>query len=820
MWVKRGLVILPVLMMVFLAQSLLWVPRTQKAADNEYRHDRIIFYMGGDPKDMNPWSSTTTTDSSIYRYFYEGLLRYNADYVIEPWLSDFAAIHHELVAPLPGGMTEQEFREWVEENSPGELRRFELASEAGTPRYFDLEGKAIDGEPQDVAHYKFVPPATYNIEVRAAREAGKITSAVQPTFAAELYKERRAKHFQPENEAPEPDDSLTELMAAAAALPSVKHSPVVEMKIRPGVRWTDGPFFTPWEKLWVVSVNGDQVAPVNADSADAAIELVRGRVVEKGQDADIKAWRYEERFGDDDSGPWWGKGPELKARDAKLTFDLIRDPDFRSPRLSSWADVSEVRMFEDDEYRLEVVYSRLFSPAISNLAGVLLPYHIWNETAWFDEAVRKGRGPDARGISRADYLVMRELPTEERDFRHRPSSIGPMVLEPLNGQERPLWKISERVTMRRNEFHWGRKPEFQFMDYYVFDPALGLETAEIVFNSGGMDIYTARDFQVKRYREMRDRYYVLERETTTYTYIGFNCSKEPLSNPRVRRALGMALNVDEVIKYVIYEQGQRIAGPAYPVLPWYDTEYTLDHTWLTGENKGKTTQEPFLPNNLVEAKAMLLDAGFAEDASGALLWDGKPFEMQMVNSSGAGPRRDISMLAREQWQRLGISVKYQEYEWNVFISQYIDPGQFDVMVLGWSGGLNFDKRQLFHSRFTPPNGLNFVRYSNPEADELMERILAVYDQDEQVRLSHGIFKAIADDVPYIFLFSPYSTSVMDRRIVWRKQVGVAEDGSPLYEDRPVNHEEITGAKQVLSYFAPEFLRREQTPEFTEQDRKR
>lgn len=820
MWVKRALVILPVFLMAFLAQSLIWVPKTQKAADNEYRHNRIIFYMGGDPKDMNPWSSTTTTDSNIYQYFYEGLLRYNADYVIEPWLSEYAAIHHELVAPLPGGMSDEDFRGWVAENSAGTVRSFELASAAGEPRYFDVQGNLIDGEPESGSYYRYAPPATIRTEIRADREDSAISNAVDPEFAGDLYKEHRAAYFVPMGEAASPEGDVLDALASAAALPAVQHSPVVEMKLRPGIHWTDGPFFTPWERLWVVSVNGDQVAPVTADSAEAAMEQVRSRVVERGKDAELAAWRYEERFGDDQAGPWWGKGPELTARDAKLTFDLIRDPDFRSPRLSSWADVKEVRLFDDDPYRLEVVYSRLFSPAISNLTGALIPYHIWNETAWFDEAVRKGRGPDARGIARADYKVMRELPTEERDYRHRPSSIGPMVLEPLNGQERPLWKISQRVTMRRNEFHWGRKPEFQFMDYYVFDPALGLETAEIVFNSGGMDIYTARDFQVKRYREMTERYYVLERETTTYTYIGFHCGKEPLSDPRVRRALGMALNVDEIIKYVIYEQGQRIAGPAYPVLPWYDTEYRLEHKWLTGENEGKTTSEPFLPNDLREAKAMLLEAGFTEDASGTLLWDGKPFEMEMANSSGAGPRQDISMLAREQWQRLGIKVNYQEYEWNVFISQYVDPGNFDVMVLGWSGGLSFDKRQLFHTRFTPPNGLNFVRYSNPEADELMQRILSVYDQEEQVRLSHGIFKQIADDVPYIFLFSPYTTAVMDRRIVWRKEVGVGEDGSPMYEDRPVNHEDITGAKQVLAFFAPEFQRREQAPEFTDQDRKR
>jgi ABC-type oligopeptide transport system substrate-binding subunit len=88
MWIKRSLVIVPILLMAFLAQSFFWAPNNETAADNEGRQNRIIFYMGGDPFNMNPWSSTTTTDSTLTVYLYEGLLRYNREYLIEPWLSE------------------------------------------------------------------------------------------------------------------------------------------------------------------------------------------------------------------------------------------------------------------------------------------------------------------------------------------------------------------------------------------------------------------------------------------------------------------------------------------------------------------------------------------------------------------------------------------------------------------------------------------------------------------------------------------------------------------------------------------------------------
>lgn len=817
MWIKRSLVIVPILLFVFLAQSFFWAPSNETAADNEGRQDRIIFYMGGDPFNMNPWSSTTTTDSTLTVYLYEGLLRYNREYLIEPWLSEYAAIHHEIEAPVPRGMTAAEFESLLRDKYGEAVSGFSEAQPAKEEvKYFDLD-KGVElaneaGAPRVVAYRE---PARIKLILNADVKNGEITSAVDPEFGHEVYGKHMERMFEPLGEVAAGDITreLAAKLVSAAKLAPVSHNPVVEMRVRKGVFWTDGPFFSDPNRTWTVSIDGDIIGNVVADDAETAIAEARER--HDAADAKVEAWTYTDRFGDEETGPWWGRGPELRARDAKLTFDLIRNPDFGSPRLSSWSDVSEVRVEKDDPYKLSVVYRKLYSPALSNLVGDIIPYHVWNTRAWFEEALRKERGPKDLGVDPKDYNVMRFLPTAERDFRHKPPSIGSMVLEPLNGEARPLWKSAEVATLRRNEFYWDRKPEYQFMDYLIFDPALGRETSEIAFLSGNMDIYTARAFQVDRYKAMEDKYYVLERETTTYSYLGFNCRKGPLANPRVRLALSMAVDVGEIMKYVLYEQGQRISGPAYPVLPWYNREYRREHTWAKESKKGETEKLEFIPYDLEEAEAILRDEGYVRDSSGTLSKDGKPFSITLVNSSGGGERMDFSLLAKENWGKLGLKVDYVEYEWNVFIGQYVMPGNFDVIALGWSGGLNFDKRQLFHSDYQPPRGLNFVGYKNEKADQLMEQILNVYDPDEQVRLSHEIFDVIADDCPYLFIYSPYSTSVMDRRIVWRKEVAPGK-----YEDRPVNHEYITGAKASLGFFATELKRRDEAPSFTDEDKRR
>ena len=55
-----------------------------------------------------------------------------------------------------------------------------------------------------------------------------------------------------------------------------------------------------------------------------------------------------------------------------------------------------------------------------------------------------------------------------------------------------------------------------------------------------------------------------------YTYIGYNMRREPFNDRRVRTALSMAIDVDKIIKYVLYGQGERITGPFVKQTDYYD----------------------------------------------------------------------------------------------------------------------------------------------------------------------------------------------------------------------------------------------------------
>ena len=122
-------------------------------------------------------------------------------------------------------------------------------------------------------------------------------------------------------------------------------------------------------------------------------------------------------------------------------------------------------------------------------------------------------------------------------------------------------------------------------------------------------------------------------------------------------------------------------------------------------------------------------------------------------------------IAQNNWKKLGIKCNTQLFEWAVFLKDFVNPGKFDALVLGWQMGVDPDLFQLWHSSQTNPRQLNFVGYKNPEADRLIIRIRREYDKNQQLKLTHALHKIIADDQPYTFLFVGKSTLLLDKKIV-------------------------------------------------------
>jgi peptide/nickel transport system substrate-binding protein len=150
-------------------------------------------------------------------------------------------------------------------------------------------------------------------------------------------------------------------------------------------------------------------------------------------------------------------------------------------------------------------------------------------------------------------------------------------------------------------------------------------------------------------------------------------------------------------------------------------------------------------------------------------------------------------IAQDAWKKLGVDVVTQAFEWTVFLEEFVNPGEFDALVLGWSGGaLDPDLFQIWHSSQANPYQLNFNAYKNPAADLLIERIRVEYDAEKRLALAHRLHELIANDQPYTFLVASRATYVLDRKMVM-----VLRDPSGAERYRP-----IVPVKGMLEFHFP------------------
>src|SRR5262245_7859706 len=417
-------------------------------------------------------------------------------------------------------------------------------------------------------------------------------------------------------------------------------------------------------------------------------------------------------------------GEPFDAGDVRFTYQAIIDPKNASPRSSSFEPVKALEVVDD--YTVRVVYKRLYSPAIVAWAMGILPEHLMNAEALEREMDRRGVSGEARAT-----FSLRQSETA----RH-PVGTGPFRFAE--------WKSDEYIRLERNDEYWRQPAEFEQVFFRVVPDYV---TQEVEFRSGAVDAYLALPQQAARYR-FDPRYQTVSTVLDYYSYIAYNLRKPLFQDVRVRRALGMALDVEELVEHVLYGEGQRVSGPYYVNTPYYDPA---------------TKPMPYDPEG---AKRLLAEAGWAPGPDGILAKDGQRLAFKLITNHGNPQRRAIMTVAQDAWRRIGVEVVTQNYEWTVFLSNFVHKLEFDAIVLAWGGGgLDPDIFQLWHSSQVGPMQLNFSGYQSAAADALMQRIREEYDPARQLALAHQLHRRIAEDQPFTFLYAPRATNVLDRRLV-------------------------------------------------------
>ncbi len=664
MYLKRWLIIAPLVLILALLQAWYWVPSYEsQLRGNPERGRTFVEASIGDAKILNPILNSDTASSRITSLVFDGLLDLDRNLELrgrlaKSWrVGETAYVTVYRSARFPDGTA----------MTPGELQR-RLARA--------LDGGRLAAIAQHVKGLTVVPA-----------QARMLRITVKPELGDEYVTQVLLKL--PQRLAIRLDRVDQDLFARLAPVLGEQFAARAD---RSG---------------WLSATDEAAVAAAAKDLETHAPILEHNPEIE---------FRLRE-------GVMFHDGHEFDAGDVRFTYQAIMSDKNLSPRSSDFEPVKALEVI--DKYRVRIIYKRLFSPAINAWTIGILPEHLLNESVVEREMETRGLSESARA----------SFGLRDSEFNRRPIGTGAFRFME--------WQSDELIRLSRNENYWEGAPLYRGFFYRVIPDSL---TREVEFRTGAIDTYAPQPHQAARYRD-DPRYQAFSSLSFGYTYIGYNLRRAPFDDARVRNALSQAMNVEEIIRYVLYGHGERTTGPYPKNTRWYD--HSL---------------EP-MPYDPQAALRTFNDLGWRRNADGWLEKDGEVLEFNLITNNGNPVRKAIMTIAQNSWRKIGVKVNTQLFEWAVFLKDFINPGDFDATILGWSMGIDPDLYQLWHSSQRGQNQLNFVGYRNPEADNLIERIRREYEPSKQRRMTHELHRLIAADQPYTFLYASLTTRVLDKKIV-------------------------------------------------------
>lgn len=220
-------------------------------------------------------------------------------------------------------------------------------------------------------------------------------------------------------------------------------------------------------------------------------------------------------------------------------------------------------------------------------------------------------------------------------------------------------------------------------------------------------------------------------------YIGLNTQSPPLTDARIRQAIGYAIDREKIIRDLLSGQA-KLANSILPEASWAYTPGTV---------------YSFDPE---KAKQLLKEAGYKNE----------PIKFKFA--AGNAAYSSYVQAIQSMLIGAGLNVQIETLDPNT-IREDLSKGQFQMNTGVWIGG-NQDPiflRDLFTKAKIPGEGVsccNRSRYSNAEVDKIITEAVNETDKEKAKALYNRAWELISADLPLLPLWYPANVVVANKRI--------------------------------------------------------
>jgi peptide/nickel transport system substrate-binding protein len=303
------------------------------------------------------------------------------------------------------------------------------------------------------------------------------------------------------------------------------------------------------------------------------------------------------------------------------------------------------------------------------------------------------------------------------------------------------WVSAERLIVERNEKYWGPRPAWARVSEKVIAKDPSRLASLLAGQVDAIDAVPIPDldrlrkdgkFSLFRGPAALVHYVALDSSRDVSPFVtakdGKPLASNPLKDPRVRKALSLALNRDAISKRIM-------EGSALPASQMMPEQFPTASRSLKPD-----------PYDVARARALMKEAGWGDGFRIVLHATGDRYP----NDSA------VAQAIAQMWTRIGIKAEVEALPGAVFFTR-ASKQEFSAFSAQYGAEDSMNSLRALVATYDTNKGYgtaNRTRYSNPVVDNLLTEALTTMDDElRQQKLERAINFAIADQ-PLIPVFFP------------------------------------------------------------------
>lgn len=276
------------------------------------------------------------------------------------------------------------------------------------------------------------------------------------------------------------------------------------------------------------------------------------------------------------------------------------------------------------------------------------------------------------------------------------------------------FQSGQQIDLVRNDNYWGTSPNLDGVTFKIITDGNMMVNSLL---SGDVHIATDVRGQNREVIKQGNNVELVSIPGFSTFYLDMNMMKGPTMDEKVREAIYMATNVDDIVNGVNQWGGAEVSYSPLPKASWGYMENAKDLV---------PAYDP------VAAKELLAETDYA---------DGFSIDLYLSDA-----RIPYATIFQDQMKKnLNIDIQLHPQEWGTY-SETVSSGEADMNIGGWSWDPDpfFYLNQEFHSNNIGSLG-NGRGYNNPEVDALLDEALTETDREKRVDLYHQALEIIMGD---------------------------------------------------------------------------